>query len=180
MCIRDSPCTAAEASVGGGANLDTLESVVRILHAMKDHGYQVEHIPENGDELIKTIMERKAISDFRWTTAKEIANKGGVLCRITKDMYMEWFDELPEKAKNSMIDAWGEPIGEAMVYEDSILVTGVSFQNALAVSYTHLCDWSNDRWKLAGNVCRCTDFNNFIIFFGSALLFNLFFWDYVA
>ena len=67
--LNNNPCTAAEASVGGGANLDTLESVVRILHAMKEHGYQVEHIPENGDELIKTIMGRKAISDFRWTTA---------------------------------------------------------------------------------------------------------------
>ena len=44
--LNNNPCTAAEASVGGGANLDTLESVVRILHAMKEHGYQVEHIPE--------------------------------------------------------------------------------------------------------------------------------------
>lgn len=129
--LNNNPCTAAEASVGGGANLDTLESVVRILHAMKEHGYQVEHIPENGDELIKTIMDRKAISDFRWTTAKEIVHKGGVLCQVTKDMYMEWFNELPEKAKSSMIDAWGEPIGEAMVHENTILVTGISFQNAL-------------------------------------------------
>ena len=44
--LNNNPCTAAEASVGGGANLDTLKSVVRILHAMKEHGYQVEHIPE--------------------------------------------------------------------------------------------------------------------------------------
>ncbi len=51
---------------------------------MKEHGYQVEHIPKNGDELIKTIMDRKAISDFRWTTAKEIVHKGGVLCQVTK------------------------------------------------------------------------------------------------
>ncbi len=29
--LNNNPCTAAEASVGGGANLDTLESVVRIF-----------------------------------------------------------------------------------------------------------------------------------------------------
>ena len=37
--LNNNPCTSAEASVGGGANLDTLESITRVLKAMEDAGY---------------------------------------------------------------------------------------------------------------------------------------------
>ncbi|MGI5984697.1 MAG: cobaltochelatase subunit CobN, partial [Oscillospiraceae bacterium] len=136
--LNNNPCASVEASVGGGAKLDTLESVARILKAMSEQGYDLCDIPQNGKELIETIMERKAISDFRWTTVGEIVQKGGVLHRLTKDEYMPWFNELPEKTKADMIKAWGNPIGEeidgvppAMVYEDTICITGVNYGSAL-------------------------------------------------
>lgn len=69
--LNNNPCASVEATVGGGANLDTLESVARVLHRMQEVGYRVE-APENGKELIDTIMDRKAVSEFRWTTADEI------------------------------------------------------------------------------------------------------------
>ncbi len=62
--LNNNPCTAAEASVGGGANLDTLESVVRILHAMKEHGYQVEHIPKMAMNLLKQLWAVKQFQIF--------------------------------------------------------------------------------------------------------------------
>lgn len=136
--LNNNPCASVEATVGGGAKLDTLESVARILTTLQQEGYNVQDIPENGKELIETIMERKAISDFRWTTVAEIVQKGGVLYRLTKEEYQPWFNELPVKARESMISAWGNPPGEelndvppAMVYEDKICITGVSYGNAL-------------------------------------------------
>lgn len=136
--LNNNPCASVEATVGGGAKLDTLESVSRILHAMKNAGYQLTDIPEDGKELIATIMDRKAISDFRWTTVGEIVKKGGVLYRLKKEEYLPWFRELPEKTQAEMIKTWGQPIGEeidgvppAMVYEDTICITGVSYGNAL-------------------------------------------------
>ena len=129
--LNNNPCTSVEASVGGGANLDTLESVVRVMKAMEARGYALENIPESGDELIKTIMGRKALSDFRWTTTGEIVNKGGALDLVSKELYESWFAELPEDLRASIIENWGEPVGEGMVYNGKLLVTGVKFGNTI-------------------------------------------------
>ena len=129
--LNNNPCTSVEASVGGGANLDTLESVVRVMKAMQERGYTLEEIPESGDELIKTIMGRKALSDFRWTTTGEIVNKGGALDLVSKELYESWFAELPEDLRTSIIENWGEPVGEGMVHDGKLLVTGVQFGNTI-------------------------------------------------
>jgi cobaltochelatase CobN len=135
--LHNNPCASVEASVGGGAKLDTLESVSDILSAMQKNGYTVTK-PANGKDLIDTIMNRKAISEFRWTTTAEMVKKGGVLAHVTKEKYCEWFDTLPEKVKTGLIKSWGNPPGEevdeippAMLYEGNILVTGVLYGNAV-------------------------------------------------
>lgn len=134
--LHNNPCASVEATVGAGAHLDTLETVARILHRMKEAGYSVNP-PKDGKELIETIMERKAISEFRWTTVEEIVDKGGALVFVEKEKYLEWFNELPRKTRERMAGAWGNPPGEAkddvpaaMVYEGKIVVTGVQYGNA--------------------------------------------------
>ncbi len=136
--LNNNPCASVEATVGGGSKLDSLESVARILKFMKEKGWSLEGIPENSDELINTIMERKAISDFRWTTVGEIVKKGGALYSMPKEEYEKYFNELPEDARQSMIETWGNPPGEeidgvppAMVFDNKIQITGVSYGNAL-------------------------------------------------
>lgn len=129
--LNNNPCTSIEASVGGGANLDTLESVVRIMNAMKKQGYYIENIPKTGEQLIKTIMERKALSDFRWTTTGEIIRKGGALAQISNEQYEQWFMELREELRHSMEESWGTPPGEGMVKDGKILVTGVQYGNII-------------------------------------------------
>ncbi|MBU1800630.1 MAG: cobaltochelatase subunit CobN [Bacteroidetes bacterium] len=135
--LNNNPCASIEATVGGGAHLDTLESVARIMHRMKEAGYAVEP-PTDGKELITTIMDRKAISEFRWTTVDEIVKKGGVLKQVTKEEYEEWFNTLSPRVRQRMCDAWGNPPGEevngvppAMVYDGRILVTGVAYGNTV-------------------------------------------------
>lgn len=135
--LHNNPCASVEATVGAGAHLDTLESVAKILHRMKEVGYSVDP-PKDGKELIETIMERKAISEFRWTTVEEIVDKGGVLAFVEKEKYLEWFNELPERTRERMSGAWGNPPGEpkdgvpaAMVYEGKIVVTGIQYGNAV-------------------------------------------------
>jgi cobaltochelatase CobN len=135
--LHNNPCASVEATVGGGAHLDTLESVADLLKRLKHEGYNVEP-PAGGKELIENIMNRKAISEFRWTTTDEIVDKGGVLARISKEHYEEWFRELPEKTRTRMSEAWGNPPGEekdgipaAMVHEGDILVTGVQYGDAV-------------------------------------------------
>lgn len=136
--LHNNPCTSVEASVGGGAHLDTLESVAVLLDRMGKEGYTVTDFPKDGKELITTIMDRKAISEFRWTTVDEIVSKGGALAQLSVDEYRRWFDTFPERIRRRMIETWGKPPGEelngvpaAMVHEGRILVTGVQYGNAV-------------------------------------------------
>jgi len=135
--LHNNPCASVEATVGCGAHLDTLESVARILQEMKIRGYSVNP-PNDGKDLITTIMERKAVSEFRWTTTDEIVKKGGALSLLSKEKYLEWFNTFPAKVRNRLCEAWGNPPGEekdgvpaAMVYQGKILITGVDFGNAV-------------------------------------------------
>ena len=135
--LHNNPCASVEATVGSAAHLDSLESVVRIMKKMEEFGYKVKP-PKSGKELIEEIMNRKAISEFRWTTVEEIVEKGGALAFVDKEKYLEWFKELPEKTQKRIIEAWGNPPGEykngippAMVYNGKIVITGLKFGNVV-------------------------------------------------
>ncbi|MCX8118451.1 MAG: cobaltochelatase subunit CobN [Desulfobacterota bacterium] len=135
--LHNNPCASVEATVGGGAHLDTLESVSDLLKRMAAEGYQVLP-PENGKALIDEIMSKKAISEFRWTTVEEIVEKGGALALLENERYLQWFNELPETTQRRMIEAWGNPPGErkngippAMVHDGKIVVTGIRYGNAV-------------------------------------------------
>ncbi|OAG28768.1 cobaltochelatase subunit CobN [Thermodesulfatator autotrophicus] len=136
--LHNNPCASVEATVGGAANLDALESVVRILKDLKNKGYNIEDIPESGEALAQEILARKAISEFRWTTVEEIVAKGGALDLIPLDQYLRWWQEFPEEVRQKIENAWGKPPGEpkdgvpaAMVYKGKIVVTGLRFGNVL-------------------------------------------------
>ncbi|SDE81744.1 cobaltochelatase subunit CobN [Sporomusa acidovorans] len=136
--LHNSPCHGVELAVGGAANLDSLESVARIMAAMQAAGYCIENPPASGKELIERIMGAKAISDFRWTPIEEIVQKGGVIKYLAAEEYRQWFDAFPAKVQQAMIDTWGNPPGEekdgvpaAMVYDNKILITGVEYGNVV-------------------------------------------------
>lgn len=84
--LHDSAAVEA-ATAGGGAQLDSLESVSRILHAMKMAGYTVAP-PASGKELLETIMAGKAIAVYlgvqpRWGWSGSPCD--GQVCQILYD-----------------------------------------------------------------------------------------------
>lgn len=127
--FNNNPCANAEANVGAASHLDSMESVARILLRMKEAGYAVDP-PADGKELIETIMGRKAISEFRWTTVEDIVAKGGALMQMDVDTYLVHFRSLPSSVQERVNKTWGEPPGMGMVYEGRILITGLSYGNA--------------------------------------------------
>ena len=136
--LHNNPCASVEASVGGGAHLDTLESVACIMNRMVEAGYALKNPPKSGKELIELIMGRKAISEFRWTPIEEIVQKGGALAYIGKEEYLRYFETLSPGVRDCISAAWGRPPGEekdgipaAMLYQGKIVVTGLGFGNAL-------------------------------------------------
>jgi len=110
IILLNNPCAGVEATVAGGFGLDTMESLLRLLKKMKEQGYNTgEWLPETSKELIDTWMERKAISEFRWTPISEVVRCGGAAALVERDLYLKWFHELPEKNRKEMIDTWGDP-----------------------------------------------------------------------
>ncbi|MDO5046617.1 cobaltochelatase subunit CobN [Campylobacter sp.] len=137
--LNNNPCVGAESSVGGGAHLDTLESVARILARMKKDGYDVR-VPKDGKEIIDEILSKKALSEFRFTSADDIVNSGGAIDLLEAEIYRSWFEEFPKKTKDRMISSWGNPPGEkinnipaAMLYQGKIIISGLDFKNAVVL-----------------------------------------------
>jgi len=144
-----------------GFGLDVPESIVRLLHKLKEDGYRIENPPEDGNGLIKLILERKAISEFRWTSVEEIVEKGGAVDFVDLETYIEWFNELPEEVRNKMIKDWGSPDDvlagnterefAGMVYRNRFVIPGLLFGNVFITPQPKfgcagsVCD---------GNVCR--------------------------
>ncbi|WP_148883764.1 cobaltochelatase subunit CobN [Thermococcus aciditolerans] len=142
IVLINPPCKGLEANVAVGLGLDVPESIVRLLHRLKEEGYYVgEDLPENGEELIKLILKRKAISEFRWTSVGEIVKSGGAIDFVGLEEYLEWFNELPGDLRERIVRDWGKPeeilagkVDKAlvgMVYDRKFVVPGIRFGNVL-------------------------------------------------
>jgi cobaltochelatase CobN len=127
--LTNNPCKNADADIGGAAHLDSLESVARILREMEKAGYSVTP-PASGKELIQVMNEKKAKSEFRWTTPEDIIAHGGVLMQMDIDTFMPYFSTLPKRVQDRITETWGESPGKSMVYDNKILITGLNFGNA--------------------------------------------------
>lgn len=142
IILHNSPCrSGVEASVGAGFGLDTLESVSIILSKLKKEGYNLNWVPENGKELIDTILEKKAISEFRWTPLSEIIKSGGAAGFVPLETYKEWLYQLPEAPRNKMFEGWGNPFEKGIdqledvnklslaLHNNSITIPGLELGN---------------------------------------------------
>jgi cobaltochelatase CobN len=126
--LNNNPCAGTEANIGGGSNLDTLESLARILQRMALAGYRVSP-PASGKDLVGTIQKKKAISEFRWTTVQDIIACGGALALMDCDQYLPFFSSLPPVVQDRVNATWGEPPGTGMVLDQKMLITGINLGN---------------------------------------------------
>jgi len=142
IVLHNAPCKGLEANIAVGLGLDVLESVVRVLRRLRELGYRVENIPENGRELAKMFLERRAISEFRWTSVKDIVKRGGALDLVDLGTYLAWFEELPEQVRKRMIETWGDPRDivnnprhplAGAIYEGKFVIPGLRFGNVIVL-----------------------------------------------
>lgn len=156
IMLHNPPCKVAEATIGQAASLDAPESTVRLLRRLKADGYTVEDIPEDGPALLKLILTRKAISEFRWTNVEEIVAKGGVLAEIGEADYRADFDRLPASVRARVDKAWGPFPGKSMVHDPegdapTLVVTGLRFGAVLVMTEPKRGCWGA---RCDGEVCR--------------------------
>lgn len=142
IVLINPPCKGLEANVAVGMGLDVPESITKLLHRLSELGYDVgdvSKLPKNGKELIRMIMERKAISEFRWTSVEDIVRCGGAAAFVDEETYLEWFNELPDDVKAKMVRDWGHPsdvlngrvskVFVGMVHNHKFVVPGIRFGN---------------------------------------------------
>jgi cobalamin biosynthesis Mg chelatase CobN len=131
VMLNNAVCSGVEATLGKAAGLNAFESIVKLLNRLAAEGYCTGEIPPDGASLRKAFLEKKAYSDFRWTSAEDIAACGGVLYAMPAQEYESLYAGVPEQARRKMEKTWGKAPGEAMVLDGKILITGMQFGNVL-------------------------------------------------
>ncbi len=130
MVLLNSPCkSGVEATVGAGFGLDTLESAALLMKRLKDEGYTLDWVPRDGKELIDIIMEKKAISEFRWTSLDEIIKKGGAADFVELGSYRAWVDDLPPDAREKVFSSWGNPFDDEGLEPGSVEASSLALHN---------------------------------------------------
>ncbi len=97
-----------EANIGTATGLDTLNSVANIMKMLEKNDYSLDFIPEDGEALIKRIMEKKALPEGRWTSIENIIEKKGYVDKINYGDYKEILDEIPQDSLSMIKNKWGE------------------------------------------------------------------------
>lgn len=151
IMIHNLPCSGVEATIGRGVGLDVFNSIINIMKELKKQGYYISQIPKDGNELRNIIMDKKAFHDFRWTSVEDIIDLGGSLYEMSLEEYNNYYEDIPKKARDKIEEMWGKPLGEAMVYHNKLIITGIDFGNVkLMVQPKRGCYGA----KCTGEVCK--------------------------
>ncbi len=114
--------------IGDAVGLDTPASIMKVFEAMKAAGYDFgedSSLPSDGDELIQNLVDRCSYDEI-YLTEQQLANAAG---HVQREVYQTLFDKLPQKQRDSIVDQWGKPPGEAYVHNDAIALAGLEFGN---------------------------------------------------
>jgi cobaltochelatase CobN len=85
--------------LANGVGLDTPASCIEILKALQREGYQIDNIPENGDELVKQLT--KGVTND--PEAKDLRNINQALSLAEYETY---FSTLPLSIQQSVLNRW--------------------------------------------------------------------------
>jgi cobaltochelatase CobN len=113
--------------VGNAVGLDTPASAVRVLQAMRAAGYDVGEFPEDGDELVHTLIAAGG-HDVEWLTEEQLQ---AAVARVPLASYTAWFEALPQSLQDGMLEHWGPPPGSLYVDGDEIVLAALQYGNVV-------------------------------------------------
>ena len=109
--------------IANGVGLDTPTSCIEILQALQQAGYWVEDIPTTSDELIK-LLTTGITNDLESQEIRPVDRS------LSVEEYQQYFQTLPEKVRQKIIDRWSR--GKAMPYpykNNRIPIPGIQLGN---------------------------------------------------
>ncbi len=123
--------------IGSSGSLDVQGSVVSILKRMSEAGYKVDHIPQDGDDLIQEVL-KGVTNDLNWMSKNDIMEKAAGV--QDKNDYRKVFDSVPKFNQDRLIRHWGDPPGKITVIGDKMVMPGVLNGNIL-ITYQPIRAW---------------------------------------
>src|SRR5262249_35535553 len=104
-------------------------SVLHLIKAMADRGYNVGTIPQDSNQLIHDLIDRCSydqtlISQDQYRQA---------LGKVSGKEYLNWFAQLPRQLQDKIVEQWGPPPGEAYIFNKQLIVAGIESGNLVFV-----------------------------------------------
>jgi len=129
---------AGKASMGADIDyyLDAQASLANLLKAMKARGYDLGTKPLPDRDELAQLMVTQGYNIGTWAPGEleKRMEKGSVIL-IHESQYLEWFNGLSQEKQEEMINIWGEPPGEIMVYENEtgkyLVIPKIEFGNVI-------------------------------------------------
>ena len=126
---------------GGGKNnlgasyLDIVPSLTNLLNAMKAEGYSVAgEVPDEDGLLDLMLLQGRNVGTWAPGELDRMVKDGDVVL-LPAETYAGWFHGLPAERQHEVIEKWGEPPGEIMVYQNGgkeyLVIPTISFGNVL-------------------------------------------------
>jgi cobaltochelatase CobN len=116
--------------------LDAQASLANLLEAMKARGYDLGTKPLPDRDELAQLMVTQGYNIGTWAPGEleKRVEKGSVIL-IPESQYLEWFYGLSQEKQEEMINIWGEPPGEIMVYENEtgkyLVIPKIEFGNVI-------------------------------------------------
>ncbi len=123
IVLSNYPTKAAR--LGNAVGLDTPASAIRLLKAMQSAGYTVEDIPDDGDTLMRRLIERCSY-DADFLTPEQARNAEG---RMSASEYRRQFATIPDDTRQAMLTDWGEPPGSVYTDDGTLFMAGLRLGN---------------------------------------------------
>src|ERR671932_471132 len=111
--------------VGNAVGLDTPASAIGLLDAMRQAGYAVDGAPDDGDELIHSLISAGG-HDLEVLRGEQLGDAAG---RLNAERYAGWFARLPEGLRSKVEEHWGPPPGNLYVDGKDVVVAGLTLGN---------------------------------------------------
>jgi len=130
-----------DSGIGTSGYLNTMESVKKILTALKDEGYTTDELPDSLDD----IFIRQGISNSEY---RRIITKNSIMVR--DEDYLNWFKALPDHARDEMIERWNDPPGDILTYKNRFIIPGIVLGNIfIGIQPSHGGDYKDIEKSLA-------------------------------
>lgn len=108
--------------IGCAAGLDSPASVFNIIEKLKESGIQTDYNFENGDDIIRRIIDGVS-NDTTWISPEEMIARS--IDVIDKRRYLDWYNPLAENVRTRLEKDWGKAPGTFMAHNEQLPVPGI-------------------------------------------------------